>query len=35
MKELKRKADQGDLYVMVNTTAHPDGELRGQFKKGS
>ena len=35
VKELKKKADQGDLYILVNTTAHPDGELRGQFQKNS
>ncbi len=33
--ELKKKANQGDLYVLVNTTGHPDGELRGQFQKSS
>ena len=33
VRELKKKADQGNLYVLVNTTGHPVGELRGQFDK--
>jgi hypothetical protein len=30
---LRSDAQNGNLYVLVNTTAYPNGELRGNFMK--
>lgn len=30
---LRTDAQNGNLYVLVNTTAYPNGELRGDFMK--
>jgi hypothetical protein len=34
ISDFKARADDSDLYVLVVTTAHPDGELRGQVYPG-
>ena len=33
VSQLRADAQDGNLYVLVNTTAFPNGELRGTFMK--
>lgn len=34
IKDFKDHCDEGGMYVLVTTTEHPNGELRGQVYPG-